>query len=310
MMAIILGAGMAGCLAGVMDPSATIFEAAESLPAAHKAVLRFRSDVVSKATGIDFKKVTVRKSIWYENKEVLPTPRIANMYSCKVTGEYYDRSIWDIEPATRYVAPDNFHQMIGDMCGERIKFGNKVKNIDSETIETNKILMLRDGCPIISTMPMHILASVTGIELKEQFKFKEIYVTRLKVNNSHVYQTVYFPNPHIGLYRATLTGEDLILESIAKDVEVYAAINALAINGSVEISGQEETKQQYGKISPIDNNIRQKFMLDQSINNNVYSLGRFACWRNILLDDVYDDFYKIKRMINSSKYSNYLGAHK
>jgi hypothetical protein len=63
----IVGAGMAGCLAGVLNPTATIYEAAESFQQNHDAVLRFRDDQVSKQVGIPFKKVKVRKGIYATN---------------------------------------------------------------------------------------------------------------------------------------------------------------------------------------------------------------------------------------------------
>jgi hypothetical protein len=34
--------------------------------------------------------------------------------------------------------------------------------------------------------------------------------------------------------------------------------------------------------------------------HNVFSLGRFATWRNILLDDVVDDIVQVKRLLKSS----------
>jgi len=35
---------------------------------------------------------------------------------------------------------------------------------------------------------------------------------------------------------------------------------------------------------------------------NVYSLGRYATWRNILLDDVYHDINVIKQLMDSDGY--------
>ena len=52
---------------------------------------------------------------------------------------------------------------------------------------------------------------------------------------------------------------------------------------------------------PIDNELRKEFMHYATANFNIYSLGRFATWRPILLDDVVDDLAVIERMM-SSKY--------
>ncbi len=39
-----------------------------------------------------------------------------------------------------------------------------------------------------------------------------------------------------------------------------------------------------------------------TITHGIYSLGRFATWRNILLDDVYEDVFAIRKMIHQSHY--------
>ena len=61
---------------------------------------------------------------------------------------------------------------------------------------------------------------------------------------------------------------------------------------------------------PIDNKARKSFMLKLTLEHNIYSVGRFACWKNILLDDVYDDSFTIRAMINSDPYDKFKGARK
>ena len=58
---IIAGAGLAGLIAGNIfrNYSPRIIEMQSRLPSNHKAILRFRDQSVSKATGIEFKKVKV-----------------------------------------------------------------------------------------------------------------------------------------------------------------------------------------------------------------------------------------------------------
>ena len=98
MSAIILGAGLSGLIAATQFPNATVFEANGPEHLSHKAVLRFRSDSLSRLTGIPFRKVTVRKSIWHEGKHVAPNIQLANLYSFKTNGGYLDRSIWKLDP--------------------------------------------------------------------------------------------------------------------------------------------------------------------------------------------------------------------
>lgn len=319
----ILGAGMAGCLMGVLNPGAKIYEAASGLPDTHRAVLRFRDEKISKATGIPFKKVKVYKTIWADGKERLLGPQWINQYSKKVTGKYQPRSIVNLDTVERYIAPSNFHHQLADMCGDNIFFDHKLTAAsrhallfnDSQLFEVN-----RDGEPVISTIPMGIMADILGEKVGDvKFEHQPITVTRFKIKDCDVYQTVYYPKDNAA-YRATLTGEDLIIESIGDichnmvlDVLNSFGLRPIHLDDGVDendIMGDVQSIQQYGKISPIDDRARRDFMLKLTLEHNIYSVGRFACWRNILLDDVYDDNFRIKAMINSDPYAVFKGARK
>lgn len=294
---IILGAGMAGCLAGVLDPKAIILEAAQEPTATHRAVLRFREDKISKVTGIPFRPVMVRKAIWMDGREVEPTPRICNLYSQKVTGKILDRSIRSIEPVQRFVAPDDFHLQLVDQCRARIKYNSPVEAIGKKQVRIkNGVVERSQDEPILSTIPMPLLAAMLGIQHREKFDFQPITVNRYKVPGADVFQTIYFPSGETPVYRATMTGDDLIVESVAAIATPLEVCEAFGISHSY-LRPVSENIQKYGKIAPIDDRMRKHMMFTASADFRVYSLGRFACWRNILLDDVYEDFFKIKRMI-------------
>ena len=103
---IIAGAGLAGLIAGNIfrNYSPRIIERQESLPNNHKAILRFRDHSVSEATCIEFKKVKVRKGIAYKNDWLSRSnPKVANLYSIKVTGKVQSRSCWNLNDAERYI---------------------------------------------------------------------------------------------------------------------------------------------------------------------------------------------------------------
>lgn len=297
-MTIILGAGMAGCLAGVLDPKAIILEASAEPTQQHKAVLRFREDKISKVTGIPFRKVLVRKAIWMNGREVEPTPRICNLYSQKVTGKILDRSIRSIEPVERFVAPDDFHIQLAEQCKSRIKYDSPATRIGKERINLlgSQTIDRAQDEPIISTIPMPVLMSVLRVKNNERFDFQPITVNRYKVPGADVFQTIYFPSGETPVYRATMTGDDLIVESVAAIATPLEVCEAFGISHSY-LRPVSENIQKYGKIAPIDDRMRKHMMFTASADFRVYSLGRFACWRNILLDDVYEDFFKIKRMI-------------
>jgi hypothetical protein len=262
-------------------------------------VLRFREDKISKVTGIPFRSVMVRKAIWMDDREVEPTPRICNLYSQKVTGKILDRSIRSIESVQRFVAPDDFHIQLAEQCRTRIKYSSPVEAI------SKKHLRIKDGTglierapdePILSTIPMPLLAAMLGIQHSEKFDFQPITVNRYKVPGADVFQTIYFPSGETPVYRATMTGDDLIVESVAAIATPLEVCEAFGISHSY-LRPVSENIQKYGKIAPIDDRMRKHMMFTASADFRVYSLGRFACWRNILLDDVYEDFFKIKRMI-------------
>ncbi len=295
----IIGSGMAGLIVGVLNPSAKIYEASDSLPANHQAVLRFREDTISKLTGIPFKKVKVRKDIWLNHRSVQCSPRLANLYSQKVIGKILDRSIWNLDPVERYIAPPDFHNLLADLCVGRINYGWEIKN-------KNQLDALIEDDTTISTMPMWVLAGILGIKFESDFTFQEITTSRYKINNCNVHQTVYFPDPEIGLYRATLTGDNLILESNTKmaPIDLMVAREAFGIDLEGFSIISENHRQKYGKISPIDENERKQFITKTTIDHGIYSLGRFATWRNILLDDVVKDVYVIKALAEKGYYEH------
>lgn len=302
---IIIGAGLAGCLAGALERKAIIYEAGSEPSGEHKAVLRFREDKISRALGIPFQKVTVRKSIYANGRHYLfPTIEFQNAYSSKVIGRITERSIADLSTVQRFIAPSNLHAMLAEMCGRRINYNSRITKIglDDFWVETSKVNRL--GEPIISTMPLRIMLNIAfdGIERNHEFRFSPIQVERWRVPDCDVHQTVYFPFNDTPAYRATLTGEDLIVETIGNALlETSMVLDAFGLR-SKDVQFIESQSQKYGKIQPIDSAQRKAWLLRLTQERKVYSLGRFACWRNILLDDVYDDLFKVRSMINLSHY--------
>ena len=62
MTTLIVGAGLAGCIAAHLFRDKQVFEISEREDMeSHKAVLRFRSDELSNILGVPFKKVKVQK---------------------------------------------------------------------------------------------------------------------------------------------------------------------------------------------------------------------------------------------------------
>lgn len=291
----IIGAGLAGLIAANIFPQARVIEAAGREKLEHKAVLRFRSTAVAEACGIDFRKVRVFKSIYHEGKHVAPSILLANLYSQKVIGKLADRSILNIESAERYIAPEDFVSQLIENCGSRISWNTSLEKPTGELT--------------ISTMPMSVLAKQLNIPHPE-FQHAPISVWRMRIEGADVFQTIYFPEHETKVYRASITGDLLIIEAMGDlhGDEIDYVLCAFGVKFATPI---ESSKQKFGKIAPIDDVWRKQFILEASMKHNIYSVGRFATWRNILLDDVVHDLNVVKRLIKTGHlYQNHLEGAK
>jgi len=298
---LIVGAGLAGLIAANVFPQASVIEAAGRDKLEHKALLRFRSTAVADATGIEFRKVRVFKGIWSGGKFVSPDIRLANLYSQKVICKLADRSIWNLDAVDRYIAPEDFISQLMDNAGSRIEFNNAF-DVGLHSIKRE---------PTISTMPMSLLVKMLGETDLPEFKSAPILVTRYRIQNADVFQTIYFPEHSTNVYRASITGSLLIVESVGavESSDVLMLMDAFGLH-LLQIDVIDETKQQFGKIAPIDDVWRKNFILRASTQHNIYSVGRFATWRNILLDDVVHDLSVVKRLIKMGLYQQTKEASK
>lgn len=288
---IIVGAGLAGLIAAHAWPGAPVLEASPQPRAGHKALLRFRSDAVGRLVGIEFRKVRVHKGIWADGAYQQPAIRWANLYAQKVLGAGQlkgDRSIWNIEPAERFIAPDDLYDQLVAAVADRVTWGCKA---DFSALVG----------PIVSTAPMPITLEALGMDAPIEFHRSPITVWRFKVPGADVFQTVYFPEPLFNVYRASITGDLMIVEAVGElDCNDQQALRRAFGVTIPEPTEMERVEQKYGKIAPIDDAARKQLLFRMTHDHNVYSLGRFATWRNILLDDVVDDISTIKRLLRTA----------
>lgn len=299
--AAIVGAGLAGMIAGFAFPGVPILEAssrADVVP--HRALLRFRTDAVSRLTGIPFRKVTVRKGIWSRDAYCAPNVQLANLYARKcldlLVGE---RSIWNLNAAVRYVAPESLAEQMAEALGGRIAYG----------VAFDFAAQAAEVCPpkIISTAPMGLALQTLGISPASMPRLARapIWVDRFRVPACDVHQTVYFPDHDTPVYRASITGDLLIVESRAapSDDDIDAVCRAMGIPMDLEV--MDRGQQRYGKIVELPADERRSWLARLTIEAGIYSLGRFATWRNVLLDDVVNDAEVIRAMLRSAATTNF-----
>ena len=292
---MIVGAGLAGLIASHAFPRVPIIEAQPEPRSIHKALLRFRGTEVADLVGIPFRPVTVHKGIWLDGRWVAPNIQVANLYSRKVLGRLADRSIWRLNSETRFIAPEDLYERLVDAQQGRIQWGTQANFRD-------------DDGPVISTAPMPVVLRAMNIHCDEEFARSPVHVERFRLPNADVYQTVYFPTPDHSLYRASITGSMLICEFTGPrgDNDLWLRDVERAFALPQEKEWLEAVDQRYGKIAPIDEGTRRALISRLTDDWGVYSLGRFATWRNILLDDVVNDIAVIKKLINASAYDRRL----
>jgi hypothetical protein len=304
----IYGAGMSGLLAAKMlqrlNPE--VHEAAGSLPNNHEALLRFRTDSVSTVTGIPFKKVWVQKAVLGVDGVLRDKASIQeqNMYDIKVSGKASGRSIINLAPGERYIAPKNFITQLA--AGVNIKYNSALTELK------------KSEEPSISTVPMNIMMKMSDWQNKPEFKFKTIWSVTADIvyPEMDIYQTIYIVDPKDDAYRVSITGNHLIIEMVSYayrepiwsyendreklEEEVFRYIKLFLGNNpkGIQYSNLSTKEQKYGKLIKLEDSARKEFILALTDIYNIYSLGRFGTWRQILMDDVVQDIRKIEGMIS------------
>lgn len=298
----IFGAGMAGLLAASMLRrwSPRVWEAQPSLPNNHAALLRFRTAEVSRVTGIPFKEVSVQKGVVIADSVQNTTSlQTSNLYGLKVTrgSRAQVRSLLDLSPVTRYIAPPDFIAQLAR--GIDIQYGYHI---------TGEVELDPDDGPFISTIPLPIMAQEFLNKKLSWARALPIYTVRCRLSlpeGVELYQTLYYPEPHVDWYRASITGDELIVEyneAPGMPLDREQVLGRVCWHFGLpercvrDVSPVKE--QRYGKLIPagsfdLD---RQDAIWNLTDKFGIYSVGRFATWRQLLLDDIVSDIKKVEQL--------------
>jgi hypothetical protein len=292
----IIGAGMAGLLAARMlarHEPVIVLERQPSLPHNHSAVLRFSSSIVGDVLGIPFKRVLMTKTVIPWRNPVAD----AMAYSEKVLGEYRtDRSVllperW--QSAERCIAPPDLVERMAE--GVDIEF------------DTPYDFHENAASKVISTIPMPTLAKLMNYPEPIEFVWVRGISVLATIEDCEAYASVIVPDPHVPFYRASITGDRLIVELADKypnDINsgetAYMAAMFLGVDRS-RVHGVTARETDYAKIAPIPEAQRRNFIYWAStIKGRAYQLGRYATWRpGLQLDDLVKDIRIIEGWINS-----------
>lgn len=204
----------------------------------------------------------------------------------------------NLDPSERWIAPDDFVEVLAR--GVPLQ-------LDSPATRALIDTWVEAGENIVSTIPMPVLMGIMDWDSSNlHFQWHEIWSLRTQLGwpETNVYQTIYYPQPDIPFYRASITGDCVIMETRRDKFHwegqkldwIRKVLRDFGM-GAARFSDPEIHHQEYGKLVPVSEPERRSFILAMTDRYRIYSLGRFGTWRQILLDDLVQDIHLINRMI-------------
>lgn len=337
----ILGSGQTSMLAAIMLANRGYqVEILDDKPIkqTHFALLRFKTKAIEEETGIKLEEVEIKKAIYFDGQiHNESNIKFDNLYSQKVTGKVQRRSIGNLGIGKRYIPPVDFFQQLEKKCEQL--------DINFRQIECIGLPAATQETYYISTLPMpKLYKRVHDEEIK--FDFEKVYVVEFNIENCNVHQTIYYPcNSSLKqpAYRISIVGNNIkceiseesmkefhdydvefnpttfrfqqLLENL--DTQIYESFGISipeqlvesAVNDCLYHGVDKVIKEQkFGKISPINEQLRHSIIYNLTKQFGIYSLGRFSCWRQIMMDDVVKDVKKIENLIKLENLSGYEAA--
>lgn len=307
---------MAGLVAAAFlrDQADCVWEAQGGLPNNHSALLRFRSSIIGDVLNIPFKAVDVMKAVITTGNPV----KDAVLYSIKTTGVPAIRSIVTAQGQIdrRWIAPKHLITYLGNCVTCPVLFDKSFTKASLDEIGDK---------PVISTMPMPLLAEILNYDGLPQFHVATGWTVTADLVATAIYATIYIPGDETMAYRASITGDKLIIEyafpGMTKDQaearmhkikdypnelkkEIHLILSMFGLSSARLVTAVPKVKMQsYAKIMPIDDDDRKRFIIWATDNFNIYALGRFATWRpGLMVDDLINDLRVIQKVANGTTY--------
>mgnify|MGYP001564782586 CR=1 FL=1 len=304
---IILGAGLSGSIMyAVLNGKALVLEKNPYQHQGHQAVLHFRNPLLGQLLDLPLQSIQVVKAIYYKGQHYTESNLFFNnMYSLKITSVLTDRSIGTLESGERWFMKDNVtinHIIAPD-----------VNHYQCCMVALNNYgIMCQQGGKditypydvLISTLPLPFLLQKLNMQIDWDFTAVPIFIARLTLPEefSTVCQTLYYPDLDYSVYRATIDHQKVIMETLSKDnldsqLQGMFTSFGLPLGLLMKIPNPIITEQAFGKIKPLPNDMCKAVLYELTTKYNIYSLGRFALWKNLRAEDIYQDALKIKKMI-------------
>jgi hypothetical protein len=158
---------------------------------------------------------------------------------------------------------------------------------------------------VISTIPMPDLLAAVGYDRAIDFRYRHGWVITARVNDADAFASLLIPHPYISFYRASLTGDQLSVETLVEprrpDVLAEEAAELLGVR--IARASVVVVEQRYAKILPIDNDERRRVIHEVSTRRGIaYQLGRFATWRpGLMTEDLLKDIRLIEGWIRDGE---------
>lgn len=304
---VIIGSGVAAVVATRIGASLPIVAYSAAPPSSaidnHHAVLRLKDSSSATVLGCRAVRVMAHRMALHCGKLIEHSDVGANNeYSIKVYGELRDCSILHLGRVERYlISPPAVPSGVCKFKQRLVGLSLADRTLTFEDTDTREVSSVRyRWC--ISTIPMPVMARLAGVPCSASFICLPIGVRRYTLHTrSSICQTLYVPSRDYQTYRITIHNQEVMVEHVIsghpyQESEVEDLIGWLGV-GIKDLELVSSHIQEFGKIIPIEEMVRKRIMYQLTSKANVVSLGRYATWKSLRVEDVVEDAVKAFNLV-------------